>query len=74
MQRANMAPFTVQTKKLYGPLCIEDESSNPRLTQWQCMEIYERFEGAMAVIRHHHEWGIWAGSTCTRECRNAFFG
>ena len=74
MHRANMDRLTVGTKKLYGPLSIEDESFDPRLTHWQLMGIYERYKGAIAVIRHHHEWGIWAGSTCTRECRHAFFG
>ena len=74
MHRANMDRLTVGTKKLYGPLCIEDESFNPRLTHWQVMDIYERYKGAIAIIRRHREWGIWAWSTCTRECRHAFFG
>ena len=74
MQRANMDCLTVGTTKLYGPLSIEDESFVPRLTHGQLKDIYERYKGAIAIIRRHREWGIWAGSTCTRECRHAFFG
>ena len=58
MQRANMDRLTVQTKKLYGPLCIEDESFNPRLTHWQVMDIYERYNGAIAIMRRHRVSGI----------------
>ena len=74
MHRANMDCLTVGTKKLYGPLSIEDESLVARLTHGQLKDLYERYKGAIAVIRRHREWGIWAGSTRTRECRHAFSG
>ena len=70
----HMDCLTVGTQTLYGPLSIEDESLVPRLTHGQLKDIYERYKGAIAIIRRHREWGIWAGSTCTRQCRHAFFG
>ena len=73
MHRANMDCLTVGTKKLYGPLSIEDESLVPRLTHGQLKDIYERYKGAIAIIRRHRVSGIWAGSTCTKQCRHAFF-
>ena len=69
----HMDCLTVAAKTLYGPLSIEDESLVPRLTHGQLKDIYERYKGAIAIIRRHREWGIWAGSTCTRQCRHAFF-
>ena len=69
-----MALVTVGTKKVYGPLSIEDEYTVQRLTRSQLKYIYENFNGAIAVLTNHRrQLGIWAGSTCTRQCRHASF-
>ena len=69
-----MALVTVGTKKVCGPLSIEDEYTVQRLTRAQLKYIYENFNGAIAVITNHRrEFGIWAESTCTRQCRHASF-
>ena len=78
MHRLNMHCIKVATKNVWGPFSIEDEFSykdaNPRLTPAQLKYIYEDFNGVFPIIRLHRKWGgIWAGSTCTRECRHAFF-
>ena len=69
-----MAFLTLGTKKVYGPLSIEDEYTMQRLTRAQLKYLYENFNGAIAVIIYHRrECGIWAESTCTRQCRHASF-
>ena len=64
----------VATKNVWGPFSIEDEFTNPRLTPAQLKYICEDFNGVIPVIRLHFPYGIWVWSTCTRECRHAFFG
>ena len=69
-----MAFLTLGTKKVYGPLTIEDEYTMQRLTRAQLKYLYENFNGVIAVITfHRRECGIWAESTCTRQCRHASF-
>ena len=50
--------LTVGTKKLHGPLSIEDASLVPRLTHGQLTDIDQRYKGAIAIIRRHRERGI----------------
>ena len=50
--------LTVVTKTLYGPLSIEDESLVPRLTHGQLKDIYECYNGAIAIMRRHRVSGI----------------
>ena len=50
--------FTVGEKRLYGPLSIEDESLVPRLTHGQLKDIYECYNGAIAIMRRHRVSGI----------------
>ena len=73
MHRLNMHCIKVATKNVWGPFSIEDEITVPRLDRVQLKYIYERFNGVIPIIRLHRKWGIWVGSTCTRECRHAFF-
>ena len=56
-----MALVTVGTKKVFGPLSIEDEYTVQRLTRSQLKYIYENYNGAIAVITNSRELGIWAG-------------
>ena len=63
----------VATMNVWGPVSIEDGITVPRLTRAQLKYIYEDFKGVIPIIRLHRKWGIWVGSTCTRECRHAFF-
>ena len=74
MHRRNMHCIKVATKNVWGPFSIEDELTVPRLTCEQLRYIYVHFKASIPVIWHHSKWGIWVGSTCTRECRHAFFG
>ena len=61
------------TKNVWGPFSIEDEITVPRLTREQLKYIWCK-DVVIPIIRLHRKWGgIWAGSTCTRECRHAFF-
>ena len=56
-----MAFVTVGTKKVYGPLSIEDEYTVQRLTRSQLKCIYENFNGAIAVLTNHRrELGMTA--------------
>ncbi len=74
MHRLNMDCIKVATKNVWGPFSIEDEITVPRLDRVQLKYIYENFNGAIAVIiNHRREFGIWAESTCTRQCRHASF-
>ena len=50
--------LTVAAKTLYGPLSIEDESLVPQLTHGQLKDIYERYNGAIAIMRRHRVSGI----------------
>ena len=74
MHRLNMDCIKVATKNVWGPFPIEYLFTKPRLTPAQLKYIYEVFNGAIPVIRLHDPYGIWVWSTCTRECRHAFFG
>jgi len=74
VHRLNMDCVKVATKNVWGPFSIEDEITVPRLTRAQRKCIWCDFLGLTPIIRLHRKWGgIWAGSTCTRECRHAFF-
>ena len=74
MHRLNMDCIKVATKNVWGPFSIEDEITVPRLTRAQLKYIFCNFFRLFPIIRLHRKWGgIWAGSTCTRECRHAFF-
>ena len=68
-----MAFLTLGTKKVYGPLSIEDEYTMQRLTRAQLKYIYENFNGVIALMINCRRLGIWAESTCTRQCRHASF-
>ena len=68
-----MAFVTIGTKKVYGPLSIDDEFTVERLTRAQIKYIYENFNGVIALMISGSRWGIWAESTCTRQCRHASF-
>ena len=68
-----MAWVKVGTKMLYGPLRLEDDETHSRLTLEQEKYIYEWFNGLVVIISHRREFGNWAGSTCTRQFRHAFF-
>ena len=72
MHRLNMDCIKVATKNVWGPFPIEDEFTVPGLTRGQLKYIYEHFK-VIPVISSHRKLGIWVGSTCTRECRHAFF-
>ena len=65
---------TVGTNKLVGPFLVEDTVTVQRFTPAQLKYIYKECNGVVPVIRYHSVLGIWVGSTCTRECRLAFFG
>ena len=54
----HMDCLTVGEKRLYVPLSIEDESLVPRLTHGQLKDIYERYNGAIAIMRRHRVSGI----------------
>ena len=45
-----MAFVTVGTKKVYGPLSIDDEFTVQRLTRAQIKYIYENFNGVVALM------------------------
>ena len=68
-----MAWVKVGTKKLYGPIRLEDDETLSRLTHEQEKYIYAYFNGVIAIISHRREFGNWAGSTCTRQFRYACF-
>ena len=54
-----MALVTVGTKKVFGPLSIEDEYTVQRLTRSQLKYIYENFNGVIALMVSGSRWGIW---------------
>ena len=45
-----MAFVTIGTKKVYGPLSMDDEFTVERLTQGQIKYIYENFNGVIALM------------------------
>ena len=78
MHRLNMRwCIKVATENVWGPFSIEGEFSyedpTPRLVCAQLKDIYERYEKVIPVMRRRCPPGIWVWSTCTRECRHAFF-
>ena len=60
-------------QKFVGPFLVEDTVTQQAFTPAQLRFIYKECK-VLPVIRHHSVLGIWVGSTCTRECRHAFFG
>ena len=68
-----MAFVTIGTKKVYGPLSIDDEFTVERLTREQITYIYQNFSGVIALMISSSRRGIWAASRCTRQCRHASF-
>ena len=77
MHRLNMRCIKVATENVWGPFSIEGEFSyedaSPKLTPVQLEYIYEHYKKVIPVIRRGCPPGIWVWSTCTRECRHAFF-
>jgi len=74
VHRLNMHCIKVAKKNVWGPFSIEDEITDPRLLTGHYQFIYDDFNGVIPVIRFDCPPGIWVWSTCTRECRHAFFG
>ena len=54
-----MAFVTIGTKKLYGPLSMDDEFTVERLTQGQIKYIYENFNGVVALMVSDNRCGLW---------------
>ena len=52
----------------YGPPAIPNPNSD--LTHTQKQSIVRKFKVTARVL-HKEDWGIWAGSTCRRQCRHA---
>ena len=54
----------------YGPHYLPDGANKWSLTPAELTRLYECF-GIIAFVRHYDKPGIWAGPTCTRQCRHA---
>ena len=54
--------------KTYGPITVRDETC--LLTERQQDVLYNTHQVQVKLI-DDASWGIWAGSTCTRQCRYA---
>ena len=55
---------------MYGPHYLPDGASYDMITPSQHSILESRY-GLIAFIRHYDKPGIWAGPTCTRQCRHA---
>ena len=53
--------------KKFGPFSITEQADSLDGNQQKWMK-YNM--GIQPVIRFRHAWGIWVGSTCTRQCRH----
>ena len=54
-----MAFVTIGTKKVYGPLSMDDEFTVERLIRGQIKYIYENFNGVIALMVSDNRCGLW---------------
>ena len=57
------------TTMTYEPLAIPSQYTE--ISDTQAWSIYRKFEVWPKIIRRYEWGGIWAGSTCRRQCRHA---
>ena len=55
-------------KKEYGPFALPSEDCKINGVVYQAILSKT---GVSADILYNDDWGIWAGSTCRRQCRHA---
>ena len=56
-----------QGLKKFGPFVVEEQGDSLDGNQQRWMK---RNMGIQPVIQYRNCWGIWVGSTCTRQCRH----
>ena len=55
--------------KKYGPVTVPDQDC----TIFKSQQFWiQRLYSVWPVIRYRPSWGIWVGSTCTRQCQHAW--
>ena len=61
--------FTIEDGvKCYGPFAIPSYKCEINFVVQRAIL---RMTGVRAEIVYNRDWGIWAGSTCRRQCRHA---